>query len=461
MLTALVRRDGSSKFVDPNQFATFPAFSLGWRISEENFLKGATWLNDLKLRGSWGQLGNEAAVSASNAFTTFGSNRQSSWYDINGTQNSPVEGFYLSFTGNTLGQWETSTTANYGFDATLFNGSTSIIFDYYTRNTDKLLYNPAGQAIQGAAAAKSPAFQNVGSMTNHGIDLAITNRAKITKDLILNTAITFTTYTNKVTAITQDGQQFFEVNSPLNEQNRIGAPVTRNIVGQPLNTYFGYKVLGLFQSADEVSKSPTQTDAAPGRFKYADIDGDGKITPNDRTVIGNPNPKFTYGINLGFEYKAFDLTGFFYGVSGKDAFNYTRWWTDFTPGTFPGGRSKDALYNSWLPDGSRPNAKTPMAELTPGTGFSDNTVVSSYYVESASYFRLRNLQIGYTLPGSLVSKAKLSKVRIYIQGTNLFTVTNYTGINPEVTSSTDQTAGIDISSYPVVREYLVGASIVF
>ena len=461
LLTALIRRDGSSKFQDPNQFANFPAFSVGWRVSEENFMKGATWLNDLKLRASWGQLGNESAVTAANSFTTFGSNRQSSWYDINGTQTSPSEGFFLSFVGNPLGKWETSQTENYGFDATILGGSTNIVFDYYIRKTKDLLYNPAGQAIQGAVAANTPAFQNVGSMENHGIDLSINNRAKITKDLILNTAVTFTTYTNKVTAITQDGQMFFESNSPLNEQNRIGSPVTRNIVGQPLNTFFGYKVLGLFQNAAEVTKSPTQTDAAPGRFKYADINGDGKIDASDRTVIGNPNPGYSYGINLGFEFKAFDLTAFFYGVGNKQAFNYTRWWTDFTPGTFPGGRSKDALYNSWLPDGSRPNARTPMAELTPGTGFSDNTVVNSYYVEDASYFRMRNLQIGYTLPTSLVSKVKISKARFYIQGTNLFTSTKYTGINPEVTSSSDLSQGIDISSYPVVREYLIGASITF
>lgn len=461
-LTALVRRDGSSKFRSPNQYANFPAFSAGWRISEENFMKGATWLNDLKLRGSWGQLGNDAAAGPLNAFTTFASNRQSSWYDINGTQSTPVEGFFLNFVGNPKGQWEVSTTANYGFDATILNNSTTVVFDYYTRNTSKLLFNPGGQAILGAVAANNPALQNVGSMSNWGIDLAISNSAKITKDLRMNTSLTFTTYKNKVTSITQEGQQFFEVNSPLNEQNRIGFPATRNIVGQPLNTYFGYKVIGLFQSADEVAKAPTQKDAAPGRFRYADINGDGKIDANDRTVIGNPNPKFSYGFNLGFEYKAFDFTAFFYGVYGKQNFNFTKWWTDFSPGTFPGGRSKNALYDSWLPDGSRPNAKTPMQELSNGsTAFSDNGIVNSYYVENGSYFRMRNLQIGYNLPASLLSKVKISRARIYIQGTNLFTVTKYTGINPEVTSPSEQSQGIDISSYPVVREYLVGASISF
>ncbi|MEI7735124.1 MAG: TonB-dependent receptor [Ferruginibacter sp.] len=461
LLSATIRRDGSSKFLGDNRFGNFPAFSLGWRVSDESFMKSVTWVNDLKLRGSWGKLGNEAAVSSSNAFTTFASNRQSSWYDINGTQNSPEEGFFLSFVGNPLGKWETSITSNIGFDATLFNNSTDVVLDYYQKKTEDLLYNPAGQAIGGAVVANNPSFKNVGSMENHGLDLLITNRTKINKDIKLSTTFTLTTYKNKITAITLDGQPFFDFNSPINEKNRLGQNATRNFAGSPLNTFYGYTVLGLFQSAAEVTSSPTQADAAPGRFKYKDLNGDGKITDADRSIIGNPNPKFTYGLNLSAEYKAFDVSAFFYGVAGKDAFNFTKWWTDFTPGTFPGGRSKDALYNSWLPDGSRPNATTPIAELTSGTGFSTNSAVNTYYIEKASYFRLRNLQIGYTLPVAISSKARISKARIYIQGTNLFTITKYSGLNPDITSTDDRAASVDIGSYPIVKQFLIGANITF
>jgi len=460
LVSATVRRDGSSKFLGSNRWGTFPAFSLGWRMSEENFMKDVKWISDLKIRGSWGKLGNEAAVGAANAFTTFASNRQSSWYDIDGTQSTPQEGFFLSFVGNPLGKWETNTTTNIGFDATLFGGTTDIVFDWYKKKTTDLLYNPAGQAIAGAVAANNPSFRNVGSMENSGIDLLISNRTALTKQIRLTTTFTFTTYKNTITAI-NGTQPFFDFNSPVNEANRIGGNATRNFVGSALNTFYGYKVIGLFQSADDVTKSPTQKDAAPGRFKYADIDGDGKITDADRTIIGNPNPKFTYGLNLGLEYKGFDVAAFFYGVAGKDAFNFTKWWTDFTPGTFPGGRSLDALYDSWLPDGSRPNAKTPMAELTSGTGFSTNNAVNSYYVQKASYFRLRNLQVGYTLPASLSGKVKISKARIYIQGTNLFTITKYKGLNPEILSTDDRASSIDIGSYPVVRQFLIGANITF
>lgn len=460
-----VRRDGSSKFLDPNKWGTFPAFSLGWRISDEHFFEKVKWVNDLKIRGSWGKMGNEAALGASNAFTTFGSNRQSSWYDLTGSQSSPQEGFFLSFVGNALGKWEQGVTTNIGFDATILDGSTDIIFDWYQKKTIDLLYNPAGQAIAGAVAANNPAFRNVGSMKNSGIDLMVTNRKNITRDIRLISTLTFTTYKNEVTAI-NGTQQFFDFNSPANEANRIGGNATRNFVGSSLNTYYGYQVIGLFQSASEVSSSPTQAGAGPGRFKYADLSGpqgkpDGVIDANDRTIIGDPNPDFSYGLNLAVEYKSFDIAAFFYGAAGKQSFNFVRWWTDFSSG-FPGGRSKRALYESWLPDGSRPNATTPIQEVTQTAGgFSTSGTVNSYYVENSGFFRMRNLQIGYTLPASLLSKAKISRARIYVQGTNLFTITKYSGLDPDIVSFDDRAAGVDVGAFPTVRQFIIGANINF
>jgi hypothetical protein len=216
----------------------------------------------------------------------------------------------------------------------------------------------------------------------------------------------------------------------------------------------------LFQTVAEATVC-NQPGAAPGRFKYADLNGDKKIDAVDRTIIGNPNPDFTYGLNIGADYKNFDVSMFFYGVSGKDAFSFTRWYTDFSSG-FPGGRSQRSLYESWLPDGSRPNAKTPIQEVSiAASGFSTSGVVNSYYVENASYFRMRNLQIGYSLPSSVLNKINISKVRIYVQGTNLFTATKYSGLNPDITSTDDRAASIDIGAYPVVRQFFVGANINF
>lgn len=457
LLSATVRRDGSSKFLGDLRWGTFPAFSLGWRISDENFMKTIKWVNDFKLRGSWGKMGNEAAAVAQNAFTTFGSIRNSSYYDIAGTQNSPLDGFTLTLLGNIFGQWEENTTTNIGFDATLFDNTTEIVFDWYQKKTDKLLYNPEVQGIQGS---QRPAFQNVAGMENDGIDLLINNKTKINNDLRLNTTLTFTTYNNKITAIGA-GLKFFDFNSPANEANRIGGNATRNFIGNSLNTFYGYQVIGLFQSDAEVTGAPTQAGAGPGRFKYADINDDKIIDAEDRTIIGDPNPDFTYGINLGVEYKSFDLSAFFYGASGKDAFNFVRWWTDFSSG-FPGGRSKRALYESWLPDGSRPNATTPIQETTAvQSGFSTSGAINSYYVENASFFRMRNLQIGFTLPSSVLDRIKASKARIYIQGTNLFTATKYSGLDPDIIVNDDRAAGVDIGAFPTVRQFLIGLNVTF
>ena len=455
LLSAIVRRDGSSKFLGDLRWGTFPAFSVGWRISDESFMKGLDWLNDLKLRGSWGKMGNEAAAVAQNAFTTFGSIRSSSYYDIAGTQNAPLDGFTLTLLGNIFGQWEENTTTNIGFDATLFNNSTEVVFDWYQKKTDKLLYNPE---VQGILGSQRPAFQNVAGMENKGIDILISNKSQIAHDLQLNTTLTFTSYNNKIKSIGA-GLKFFDFNSPANEANRIGGNATRNFIGSALNTFYGYQVIGLFQNDAEVAGSPAQAGAGPGRFKYADTNNDKVIDADDRTIIGDANPDFTYGINLGVEYKNFDVSAFFYGAAGKDAFNFVRWWTDFSSG-FPGGRSKRALYDSWLPDGSRPNAKTPIQETTTvQSGFSTSGAINSYYVEDASFFRMRNLQIGYSLPTSLLDKVKLTKARVYIQGTNLFTITKYTGLDPDIIVNDDRAAGVDVGAFPTVRQFLVGVNI--
>ena len=462
LLSGLIRRDGSSKFSSDYQYGIFPAFSLGWRISGEPFMQGISWLDDLKIRGSYGVSGNEAAVGANNIYTTYSSSPANSYYDLFGTQNSPAQGFWNNFVGNVKGEWEKNYSSNIGFDATLFNSSTSIVFDLYKKRTEGLLYNQGGQPIEGEAAAFFPAFSNVGGMQNWGIDLMLSNRAKIQKDIFLTTTFTLTTYTNKINSVAP-GVEYFDFNSPSAEKNRLGgATITRNMVGQPFNTYFGYKVLGLFQTQAQVDAAPKQDGAAPGTFIYQDFSGpagkpDGIIDSYDRQVIGNPNPKFTYGINLDFEYKRFDLTAFFYGASGKDNYNWFKWFQDFNSNF--GGASKEGLYDSWLPDGSRPDAKVPIQTST--TTFSTAGTVNSFFVERASYFRLRNLQVGYTFSSSLLSHLHMTKARVYLQGTNLFTITKYSGMDPEVVTNAEGATGIDLGTYPTVQQVSIGANITF
>lgn len=450
-----IRQDQGSAFGRDKRSGIFPSFSLGWRVSQESFFQNLSFISDFKLRGSWGRMGNQGIV-ADNQFTQFAGVNGTSFYDIGGTGNSLSQGFYLSFIGNSKGGWETNTTANIGFDATLFHGKTDIIFDVYSKKTTDLLFAAEQLGNSGTTAANNPPSFNVGSMKNTGIDLGITQRAKLggERGVRLDGTFTFTTYKNRITGLADSSVKFFD-RQVATEENRIGGDFVRNQVGQPLSSYYGYQVVSLFQSADEIAKSPKQKDAAPGRFKYMDVNGDDTITAEDKTFLGSPNPKFTYGLNLNTAYMGFDLGIYFYGVEGREAINYTKWFTDFYP-TFAGGKSKASLYESWLP--TRTDTKVPIAENV--ASFSSTGQINSYYVEDASYLRLKNLTIGYTLPKNILSRYRVDRLRLYVQATNLFTSTKYSGLDPEIVGD-DRGSGVDLGAYPTVKTFLVGLNLNF
>jgi hypothetical protein len=254
-----------------------------------------------------------------------------------------------------------------------------------------------------------------------------------------------------------EGVKYYDRES--NGSNRFGA-FSRLQAGHALGAIYGYKVIGLFQSADDVSKSPTQDAAAPGRFKFQDSNGDGKIDATDRTFFGNPNPDFTAGLNLDANYKNFDFSAFFYASVGNDVVNYVRYWTDF-PQVFDGAVSKDAVYNSWTPE--KLNAKVPRLERT--ANFSNTTEFNSYYLENGSFLRCKSMVLGYTVPAAKLTRFGVSRFRFYIQAANLFTITKYTGLDPELTTSDlrDNTNfGIDFGNYPSNQKtYLIGVNLSF
>lgn len=465
LLGATLRRDGSSVFLN-NRFGWFPAVSAAWRLSQENFMKNVSWITDLKIRGSWGIMGNQFNVGANNAFTLYNSNRSTSFYDINGTNNSTVMGFQPSQIGNPNAKWESDVNANIGLDATLFNGHIDISADYYRKDIKDLLYNPELPGVAGVAAQP---FVNVANMKNEGIDLSISGNTNITHDLRLIAALTFTTYKNRIKKIADD-VDYFDMDS-----RRFGGTIIRNAVGQPVSSFFGYKIIGFWNSAAEIAAADAtaqkatgdgdaeyQTDEGVGRFRYADVDGDGQITADDRTFLGNPNPKYSYGINIGLVYKNFDFSIFLYGVQGNQIWNDVRWWTDFYS-SFEGAKSKTALYDSWTPDHT--NAKAPIQENI-GT-FSTQGVPNSYFVENGAYLRAKNMQLGYTFHKSLLNKVGVDKFRVYIQAANLFTITKYSGIDPEIGAGdggdipgvTD--FGIDDGAYPNQRQFLIGLNLAF
>jgi TonB-linked SusC/RagA family outer membrane protein len=456
LFSATVRRDGSSIFAVGHQYGVFPSFSGGWRISQEDFMKNISWLNDLKIRGGWGKLGSLSNTPTTNPYTLFAQDAYNSYYGITGDYSATALGFYASNLGNTNTTWEEDIITNVGLDATILNNKLDLSVEWYKKAISGLLFQ---QTISYFAGGASSPFVNLGNIENKGIDGSATYHANISRDFKLDITGSFTSYNNKVVKL-----PFQYVDEYSAGSSRIGA-FSRLQVGQPVGEFFGYEVVGLFQSADDVAKSPTQDGAQPGFFKYRDVSGpdgkpDGKISDDDRTFFGNPNPDFTYGLTLGASYKNFDFSAFFYGSQGNDVINYVRYWTDFYQ-VFNGNVSKDAVYNSWTPNNL--NAKVPL--LSQKAGFSNTTVFNSYYQEDGSYFRCKSLILGYTIPVTSLQKLHIDKFRIYVQATNLFTLTKYTGLDPELQASdlnNNTNFGIDFGNFPAnQKQYLVGVNVSF
>jgi len=443
LLSLTLRRDGSSRFQE--QFGTFPSITAAWRVSSEEFMQGQELFSELKVRGGYGTMGNQQGLNPANQFFLFGGSPNSSFYDLGGTNTSSMQGFRPTRIGNPAARWETAINMNVGLDMGLFNDKLEVIVDWYRRETNDLLFNPELPGTAGGAAAP---FINIANMVNTGIDAQVIYRHNFSNDLRFESNLTFTSFRNEILNVADGVGEFFAGGS------RFGN-IAINRVGHPMSSFFGYEVQGIFQSNEEVANAATQDGAAPGRFRFVDLDGDGVITPADRTILGSPIPDFTAGLNLSLAFRNWDFTAFFFASVGNDIYNYTKYWTDFVP-SFQGVKSENALYNSWLP--SRPNATTPIAEDI--SNFSTNTQSTSYYVEDGSYLRLRNLQIGYTFPTAISSRLRMDRLRVYVQGANLLTLTNYTGLDPEL-GGADTAFGIDYGNYPVVKQYIIGVNVGF
>jgi TonB-linked SusC/RagA family outer membrane protein len=449
LLEATVRRDGSSRFGANNRYGTFPAFSAGWRVSEEGFMKELTWLTDLKLRAGWGQTGNQE-IGNYNGFSTYRSSLSLSSYAIDGSNNSVTPGFDTEAFGNQNAKWETTTQTNIGLDATLFKGMIGFNIDLYNRTTSDMLYQVALPATQGVATIP---FVNVGEMNNKGIDLALDfNNTALNGDLTYSVGVNFSKYKNEVKKLNSSSSAVL-----------LGPTIraytwTRSVVGMPLYSFYGLKIDGIYQNQEEVNNGPLYPGyAAVGKYKYQDTDQDGTITDADRVFIGNPHPDFTYGVNLNLGYKGFDLSAFFQGVQGNQIINMVKRWVDFN--NQAGNRSLRMLNDSWTPE--NPDAVLPILDAND----SRSQQPSSYFIEDGSYFRMKNLTLGYTLPAPMVSKIGLSNVRIYLQAQNLFTITKYSGIDPEVTSvgsaPGSTVLGVDQGNYPMSKMYQVGLNFGF
>ncbi len=439
VVSATVRRDGSSRLGPGHRWGTFPAFGLGWHLTNEPWMSGNRFLNDVMLRFGTGVTGNQL-IPSGRIVSQFGGGTNDTFYDITGSGNSIAAGFKQTSLGNPNLQWESNRSQNIGADMVLLNGMFNVVLDVYRRNTDNLLFDPALPATAGNAA---PPIVNVGKMRNTGFDFSIGHQGSW-----WSATLNGSHYKNTIVSI-NGAQDFFY--GPIS--TRFGNQVI-NKVGSPIGSFYGYIADGYFRDAADVAAHAIQDGKAPGRIKFRDVNGDGTIDLDDRAIIGNPHPKFTAGLDLGARRGNFDVSATLFGTYGNDIFENQMEFYVFR--NFEPNVKSDLLRNSWTP--TNQNAKYPRLD------FSDtySRVLSSFYVKDGSYTRLRNMQVGYTLPSSA---RYLPGARVYLQGDNLFTSTNYEGLDPALPAANvfgaagdlrDQYRGVDRGTYPTSKIFSIG-----
>ena len=425
LLTASLRADGSSRFGENNKWGYFPSAALGWRLIEEPFLKDTRWLSDLKLRGSWGKTGNTGlspyqTLNQLSAYQTIFGNDLTIGY---------APGTALS---NPDLKWETTTQSNIGLDAGFLQNRLQLTLDFYVKKTTDLLATvplPPGSGYNQTT-------RNIGSIRNAGVEVSVSAnvlRGPVRWDVSANASAN----RNRVLELSNGSDVFGTTLA-----NPLGVPVNLVRVGQPVGVFYGFKEAGLDEK---------------GAIKFVDLNGDGVINDNDRTIIGNPNPKLTYGFNSTVSWKNFDLTVFLQGVQGADIFNFN---TASYANSFNFGENqlKDLYANHWTAAAPDPNAKYP--KISVNTRFR----ASDRYVESGSYLRLKNIQLAYNLPAAKLGLTWLRSAQIYVSAQNLLTLTNYSWYDPEVSTQGglqggDVTLGIDQNSYPNTKLTTIGVRI--
>lgn len=449
ILGLVVRRDGSSRFAESTRYGVFPAVSAAWRISSESFMQSVPFISDLKIRGGFGTMGNSNNVNPNNQYSLYGGSIGASSYDVTGSNSSAVGGFYRTRIGNPNAKWETSVTKNIGIDGLLFDGKLDVVIDFWQKDTKDLLLQVPITATAGPGAA--PPSVNIGKMVNKGIDLAIGTKGNLTQDIKFEASVNGSFLKNEITELFGTATYLTSFNPGFR-----GIQPIRNQLGHSISSFYGYKVAGLFQNAGEVTSSPTQSGAAPGRFRYEDINGDGVIDDKDRTYLGSPVPKFTGGFNFTLRMKGFDFGAYLYSSLGNKIFNVSKWFTDFYP-SFQGAAISSRVKDSWTPTNT--GATIPIFESA--SNFSTNTQSNSFYVEDGSYLRLQNITLGYTLPANLLDRLKMTRLRVYGSANNLFTISGYSGLDPAVGGAADTNFGIDVGNYPVTRQYTIGVNVGF
>lgn len=433
-----IRRDENSRFAKGYRAGVFPAFSLAWRPTQEEFFPKNEILTDLKIRYSWGQNGNANIPALYPAYSTYIFNTGNGAYDIDGTNSSTTSGITLAATGNPKLKWETTYQNNIGLDLQLLNGAINITADYYIKKTKDMLTIPPALDVAGENAAM---WLNTGDMKNTGWEVTVGYISPNYGDFSWNGSINLSQYKNKL------------VN--LNSRQKFIGGDQRLIPGQPMGVYYGYVCDGIFQNETEVANHAIQNGAAPGRLIYRDLDGNGVINDDDRCIIGDPNPDLSLGLNLTFKYKAFTLDMFFAGDFGFDIQNHMkRQLLSMNYGNLATNRGADIL-NAWTPTNT--NTDIPALSLTDDN---NESRFSTYYIENGSYMKMKYLKLSYSLPKNIIKKIGASSLDVYGQVENVFTITRYTGLDPELLPG-EYGARIDNGAYPRPRTFTLGLNLQF
>jgi TonB-linked SusC/RagA family outer membrane protein len=430
LLTATVRRDGSSRFGENKKYGTFPSASLAWRVSEEPFFKNISFFDDLKIRAGYGTTGNQNGIGN----YSFASGLTSAVYAFNGNV-VPIE--LAQSAANPNLSWETIKSTNIGIDATFLHQRINLTVDGYIKNTTGMLV-PYTLPISTGYTVSPPI--NAGKVQNKGIEVTVNSRNLI-GEFTWSSNFNISFNRNKILSLDQNSQLF-----PQGSSIGLNGYLAINRVGYPINSFYGYVTQGLFQTSYDVTAHATQAGAAAGDIRFKDLNNDGVINDQDRTVIGNPNPKFIYALNNTFAYKGVDLSIVLQGTYGNDIFNANNLLLESMSGA---NNQVTAVLSRW--EGPGTSNTVPRAVFGDPNGNSQN---SNRYIENGSYLRIRNVTLGYTLPKALTQRIKFSAIRLYVAGQNLYTFTKYTGVDPEVGLT-----GIDNNVYPVVRTISFGVNL--
>lgn len=439
LVEGVIRRDGSSRFGENNKFGTFPSFSLGWVMTKEDFWQDNNILNQLKIRGGYGVTGSDNIGDFRYLATVSGGRN----YTV-GNGGAVTVGNSPDAPSNPDLKWEETAQTNIGFDAVLFK-NLNLSFDWYKKTTTGILQNIL---LPGYVGATGDPVGNVADMENSGIDLELSYRKTI-GDFTIGVSGNISYLKNEITYIGED-KDF--ISGPSVQSSAF--PLTRSEVGGSYNGFYGFVTDGIFQNQAEIDAHVNsegqviQPDAVPGDFRFSDLNGDGEITEEDRKYLGSPLPDYVYGLSINMEYKGFDLLVFGQGVAGNQIYQGVRR-LDMINANW----QTNAL-NRWNGEGTS-NTYPRLSTTDPNGNFSKP---SDFYLQDGDYFRIKLIQLGYTLPNDIVKKAGLAKTRIYLTGENLFTFTKYTGFDPEIGGDV---MGIDRGYYPQARSFMIGCNLQF